>query len=47
MNKKAQWKIGVGIALVLGGVYILTRGEGWNIVVGIAVIATGAWLTFK
>ena len=47
MDKRGQWNVGVGVALVLGGVYILTLGQGINIFIGIVLMAGGAWLIFK
>ena len=47
MNKKGQWNIGVGTALVLGGIYILTLGEGINTLIAILLMAVGAWLISK
>jgi len=47
MNKKGQWNIGVGTALVIGGIYLLTRGTTGNIILGIVLVGIGSWLIFK
>ncbi len=47
MNKKGQWNVGVGMALILSGVYVLTLDEGINIAIAILLMAGGAWLVFK
>lgn len=47
MNKRGQWNIGFGTALVLGGIYLLTRGTIETVILGIILIGFGAWLISK
>lgn len=47
MNKRGQWNIGVGTALTIGGVYLLSRGTTPTIIIGIVLIGLGLWLAFK
>ncbi len=48
MNKRGQgWNIGLGGALIIGGIYLLTRGTTFNVIFGIVLIGVGLWLLFK
>lgn len=47
MNKRGQWNIGVGGALIIGGIYLLTRNSTINIIFGITMIGVGIWLVLK
>ncbi len=48
MNKKGEsWNIGVGGALIIGGIYLLTRNTTANILFGITMIGIGIWLVLK
>lgn len=47
MNKRGQWNIGVGGALIIAGVYLLTRGTTATAVAGIVSIGVGLWILFK
>ena len=44
MNKRGQWNIGVGGALIIGGIYVLTRNTVPSIITGIIMIGIGLWL---
>ena len=46
MNKKGQWNIGIGTALDIGGIYLLTRGTLETFIAGIILIGIGTWLIF-
>lgn len=47
MNKKGQWNIGLGLALVLGGIFLLASKGTGGIILGIVLVGVGAWLIFK
>jgi len=47
MNKKGQWNIGFGVALILGGIYLLTRGTTETVILGIVLIGIGTWMVFR
>mgnify|MGYP000091239779 CR=1 FL=1 len=47
MNKRGQWNIGLGGALIIGGIYLLTRGNTETIILGIIMIGLGIWLVLK
>lgn len=47
MNKKGQWNMGLGTALVIGGIYLMVRGEAITVFLGIILIGIGTWLIFK
>jgi len=46
MNKRGQWNIGIGTSLILGGIYLLTRGTAIAAVFGIIFAGAGTWLIF-
>ncbi|MBI2507325.1 hypothetical protein HYV89_00035 [Candidatus Woesearchaeota archaeon] len=47
MNKRGQWNIGVGVALILGGLFFMNRGDNRDIIIGIILVSVGMYLTFK
>ena len=47
MNKRGQWNIGFGAALIIGGIYLLTRGTIEMIISGMSLIGIGIWLVLK
>jgi len=44
MNKKAQWNIGLGTAIVIGGLFLMTREITELIILGIVLMGIGVWL---
>ena len=47
MNNRGQWNIGVGVALLLGGVFLMNRGGDFDIILGIVLAGFGAYFAFK
>lgn len=47
MNKRGQWNIGVGGALIIGGVYLIAKGTTITALSGIIIIGLGLWILFK
>jgi hypothetical protein len=48
MNKRGRsWNIGLGGALIIAGVYSLTRETTFTSILGIVFIGIGLWLLFK
>ena len=47
MNKRGQWNLGLGTSLVIGGIYLLTRGTAVTVIIGIILIGFGLWLIFR
>jgi len=47
MDKRGQWNVGVGVALILGGIFFMNRGGNQDIIIGIVLIGLGAYLAFK
>lgn len=47
MNKKGQWNIGVGTALVILGIYLITRGLVETVIFGAILVGLGTWLITK
>ena len=48
MNKRGQgWNIGLGGALIIAGIYLLTRETTITAVSGIISIGLGLWILFK
>ncbi|MBL7147845.1 MAG: hypothetical protein ISS82_03400 [Nanoarchaeota archaeon] len=47
MGKKNQVGIAVGIALILGGIFLLNKGDTASIIIGIILIAIGISLIIK
>ena len=46
MNKKGQWNLGIGTALVIVGLYSLTRGSLETLILAAILIGIGVWLIF-
>ncbi len=46
MNK-GQWNIGVGVALLLGGIFFMNRGGNQDIIIGIVLAGFGAYFAFR
>lgn len=47
MNKRGQWNIGVGTALVILGIYLITRSDVTNVIGGAILVGVGVWLIAK
>ena len=47
MDKRGQWNYGVGTALIIGGIYLMTIHSDTLAVVGIILIGFGVWLMAK
>lgn len=47
MNKKGQWNIGLGAALIIGGIYLMVKGAIEIAILGIILIGVGVWLISK
>ena len=47
MNKRGQWNIGVGVALILGGLFFMNKGGNEEVIIGIVLVGAGMYLTFR
>ena len=48
MNKRGEsWNIGLGGALIIAGIYLLTRNTTLTAIFGIISIGLGLWILFK
>ena len=46
-KKEGSWHIGLGGALIIGGIYLLTRENTVGAISGIIAIGFGLWILFK